>query len=500
MSTKRQNQNAAQILSQRQRKAAKILAVLHNFLGKDLSHIHCLDVGCADGTMLREFAGDFRSAIGIDPARPVYFTHATPRICARGEALPFPDERFDLVICAQVYEHVSHPTQLADEIRRVLKPGGVVFFSGPNRYALIEEHYHLPLLSWLPRGVANAYMRITHRGLTYNIRPMSYKQVRRLWQSFEIHDYTPKLLQNPAHYHVAERVGMKIPRQLGKFLRPLVPNFNWILRKPHTPGGDGNGVRAKCNILAPDAYTQDYYLDECNGYKEFAQSRGESLPKRLAYPLDLAQIEAGQYVLDIGCGRGELALHCSRQGARVWGLDYAPEALKLTRLLSTPHNVAFQQADAQSLPFSAAQFDTIFMLDVVEHLTPRQLDRVLLDAYRVLIPGGQLIIHTMPNVWYYRWGYPIYRQIQILRGHNLPRNPRQRWAYAGLHVNEQNPRQLQKTLLDNGFQPRVWLRNMQSFVNESSPLVRAIQTLLTRLPIIKSIFCNDIFAAARKPT
>jgi cyclopropane fatty-acyl-phospholipid synthase-like methyltransferase len=37
------------------------------------------------------------------------------------------------------------------------------------------------------------------------------------------------------------------------------------------------------------------------------------------------------------------------------------------------------------------------MLDVVEHLTPTELDRTLAQARRILAPGGRLYIHTFPN-------------------------------------------------------------------------------------------------------
>jgi len=461
------------------------MAVLYDFLGEDLRRLCCLDVGCGDGTMLKAFGAQFHFAVGIDPALPQSALPPTLQVCSRGENIPFPNQYFDVVICAQVYEHVQNPYQLADEIRRVLKPGGAIFFSGPNRFALIEEHYHLPLLSWLPRSVANAYMRLTRRGHAYDIHPLSYGQLRRLWRGFKIHDFTPQLLYHPKHYHVAERVRVRIPLWLGKMLRPLVPNFNWVL--------------TDVSDLPPSAYTHNYYLTECDGCAEFTRTHGEEIPQRLMYPLKVANLHTGQRVLDLGCGRGELALHCARSGAQVWGLDYAPEALKLTRQLPQIPNLAFQQTDAQTLPFGSTQFDVIFMLDVVEHLTPHQLDRTLQEVNRTLKPSGRLIIHTMPNTWYYRWGYPLYRWVQGLRGHKFPKDPHSRWEHAYLHVNEQNPLQLQKTLRHNGFRPRVWLANVQTFEHESNPRVRAIQRLLTRLPIVKTIFCNDIFAIARKP-
>ena len=139
------------------------------------------------------------------------------------------------------------------------------------------------------------------------------------------------------------------------------------------------------------------------------------------------------------------------------------------------------------------------MLDVVEHLTPEQLATALREAHRLLKPGGRLIVHTMPNTWYYRWGYPLYRRVQAARGVNLPRDPRARWGYAHLHVNEQNPLKLRAVLRQAGFRGRVWLRSTQDYPQEANPLVRAIMRLLTYLPGLRLIFCNDVFAMGIKP-
>ena len=103
------------------------------------------------------------------------------------------------------------------------------------------------------------------------------------------------------------------------------------------------------------------------------------------------------------------------------------------------------------------------MLDVVEHLHPHELARVLDEVHRVLRPGGQLIAHTMPNLWYYRWGYPLYRVVQRLRGQHLPTNPRERWSYSEVHVNEQTPLSLYRVLRQSNFATRFWLRSTQTY-------------------------------------
>lgn len=53
------------------------------------------------------------------------------------QALPFSESQFDWVIADQVLEHVENPRKAADEMRRVLKPGGIAIFAAPS---LNREH------------------------------------------------------------------------------------------------------------------------------------------------------------------------------------------------------------------------------------------------------------------------------------------------------------------------------------------------------------------------
>jgi ubiquinone/menaquinone biosynthesis C-methylase UbiE len=77
-----------------------------------------------------------------------------PIAVAAGEHLPYPDATFDLIVCLDVLEHVAQIEEVLMEIYRVLKPGGIVLTSIPNRRAFRDPHYHLPLINWLPRLVA----------------------------------------------------------------------------------------------------------------------------------------------------------------------------------------------------------------------------------------------------------------------------------------------------------------------------------------------------------
>ena len=223
-------------------KADKILAILKDYLGDDLTRYTCLDVGCSAGAITHHLANKFRFTVGFDLDR-LAIQEASANFqrdilsfgIANGALLPLSDSCVDVVICAQVYEHAADQQSLADEIWRVLRPGGVCFFSGPNRLAVMEEHYWLPFLSWLPRPLANWYMRTTKKGNVYDINPLYYWQIQDLWRKFDRYDYTPIMIKFPSKFSLNETLGLhwvsRLPLQFLAVLAVFFPNYNWILVK-----------------------------------------------------------------------------------------------------------------------------------------------------------------------------------------------------------------------------------------------------------------------------
>ncbi len=221
----------------RERKAAKIGRIVTQNAQFPLSSATCLDVGCSSGLVTAALAPLFACTIGLEyDEGALQSTSPEARAQAafiRGDAmsLPFPDASIDVVICAQVYEHVPDSARLATELYRVLAPGGLVFFSGPNRLFPIEPHYHLPFLHWLPEGLADAYLRLTKRGDHYYERSRTAWGLRHMLRGFVIEDVTADVLREEWPNSFLGRVIAAIPRVL-EFCAPLYPNFNWILRKP----------------------------------------------------------------------------------------------------------------------------------------------------------------------------------------------------------------------------------------------------------------------------
>lgn len=224
----------------REVKAQKIVQILQDYLGTDLHGLRCLDLGCGNGIISRTLAQAIDHVIGmdLDPVlvRNGQADHTPGFALADAGLVPLADGSVDVVVCAQVYEHTDNQLALAREIWRVLKPGGICFFSGPNRLAVMEEHYWLPFLSWLPLTWSHRYMQLLGRGDYYDIRPLTPWRARRLWSRFHVVDYTEKMLTDPVRFGIADEVAQSwwfalIPDLALKLLLPLVPNYNWILVK-----------------------------------------------------------------------------------------------------------------------------------------------------------------------------------------------------------------------------------------------------------------------------
>lgn len=98
-------------------------------------------------------------------------------------------------------------------------------------------------------------------------------------------------------------------------------------------------------------------------------------------------------ILDAGCGTGLLAKKLEKYG-NVIGVDISPEALKFAKKRGTKAVLG----SVDKLPFKDNSFDVVTSMDVIYH---KQVDdnKALLEFYRVLKPGGILILRVPANKW-----------------------------------------------------------------------------------------------------
>jgi len=134
-----------------------------------------------------------------------------------GTFLPFGDGTFDIVITNHVIEHVGDLDEQRAHLReckRVLSPNGRGYLSVPNRWMLIEPHFRLPFLSWLPPSLRDLYVRSLGKGTHYDCRPLTC----------------------PALEHELQAAGFAFVQHTGDALRmtfelerPDAPLYRWVL-------------------------------------------------------------------------------------------------------------------------------------------------------------------------------------------------------------------------------------------------------------------------------
>ena len=113
--------------------------------------------------------------------------------------------------------------------------------------------------------------------------------------------------------------------------------------------------------------------------------------------LDLAGIEPGDRVLDVGCGTGTLAIAAKRrvgQTGRVDAVDPSQEMVARARAKARRAGVeiAFHEATAQALPVTDASFDAVLCTLVLHQLPHDGIHAAAAEMKRVLAPGGRLLV------------------------------------------------------------------------------------------------------------
>jgi SAM-dependent methyltransferase len=187
-----------------------------------------LEVGCGAAIDLARFARGGAVAAGVDLA-PSAIELARANFAQQGlqadlrvgsgEALPFPDDTFDLVYAHGVVQYTADPQRLVEECRRVLKPGGAAIFQVYNR------------ISWL-----NALSKLMKVGLEHEGAPVLLKfsigEFRRLLGGFRDVKIVPERFPVKSRLHGGWKGALFNGAFVGTFNllpRPLVRRFGWHL-------------------------------------------------------------------------------------------------------------------------------------------------------------------------------------------------------------------------------------------------------------------------------
>lgn len=168
-------------------------AVRNDALGASLSQLAAkhlpkgasrgLDIGCQKGA-LTDYLNVHMTIMweGIDPALPNFekSPHGASLYPAAADRIPYPNNHFDCLLLANVFEHIPPERYDASfrEMYRVLQPGGLLVGQLPNPYFPIESHSRLPFMGWLPLSLQKKYWRLSPVPWDHDFFTVTVRRVR----------------------------------------------------------------------------------------------------------------------------------------------------------------------------------------------------------------------------------------------------------------------------------------------------------------------------------
>ena len=181
-----------------------------------------LDVGYSQGLTIGYTGQVFPNLEGIevDPAAQETAQKRLKKLGIKtilkiydGKKLPYKDNSLDGIISTEVFEHVNNRDSFIKELNRVLKPGGKLIITAPNKLFPIECEFHLPLLSYFPKKIADMYVRVSGKGKSYDgiSHPFHSQFIGTLSKYFRVEDITLDAISEHKRYHLSDERGGIIP-------------------------------------------------------------------------------------------------------------------------------------------------------------------------------------------------------------------------------------------------------------------------------------------------
>ena len=207
-----------------------------------------LEIGCSAGYLTHLFSRKADCVVGVDMNQGA-LTRARRRgrsslvACGNAEHLPFADGSFDAIVMLEVIEHTGSDVAAVTELRRVLKPGGVLILSTPHAgmFAWLDPYNVRQVLRrFVPAlyGAAARMVRFESGQYTDNMswhRHYRLKDVRALLGDDFVIDKTYRggLLLYPLLAALISVTGRVVGSQA--VLSLLFRMQNWDFRRPYGP-------------------------------------------------------------------------------------------------------------------------------------------------------------------------------------------------------------------------------------------------------------------------
>jgi cyclopropane-fatty-acyl-phospholipid synthase len=204
------------------------------------------------------------------------------------------------------------------------------------------------------------------------------------------------------------RLGLAVIRACGLVKPPRRPASELRLTgERHTPGRDRRAIayhydagNAFFGLFLGPSMTYS-----CAYFKGGAQTLEEAQQAKLGLVCTKLGLQAGERVLDVGCGWGSFAIHAATHyGVSVLGVTLSEEQVTLgrerVREAGLEDRVTIRLADYRELlprpPHE--EFDAISSIGMVEHVGEERIDLYMRTLHDLLRPGGRLLNHGIAKL------------------------------------------------------------------------------------------------------
>jgi ubiquinone/menaquinone biosynthesis C-methylase UbiE len=164
-----------------------------------------LDAGCGNGGISIAFASAGAEVTGVEVEEELYnisIQHAKLHdlrvnfLLYDGGRLPLQDNSFDAAVSTSVLEHTSDPVLYLEEILRVLRPGGSLYLTFPNKLWPKETHTGLWFLTYIPSVFRSYMIKLFRRNPLEdnNLHFYSYGDLENMIQQCVLNQYRWKIV------------------------------------------------------------------------------------------------------------------------------------------------------------------------------------------------------------------------------------------------------------------------------------------------------------------